>query len=105
MRKLAIKPVSQPSPSRKEPESSGMPLRIRRFRKLPPIKRPVGQYESSDDEDTPSKGPSIASLSAENDSLRELLWGLNNSLAAKLIKIRDLVDDINSLRFKLDQKL
>jgi hypothetical protein len=38
-------------------------------------------------------------------SLRELLWGLNDRLAAKLIKIRDLVDDINSLRFKLDQKL
>jgi hypothetical protein len=81
-----------------------VPLRIKRFRKLPSIKRPVGQYESSDEEDTPSKGPSITSLSAKNDSLRDLLWSLNDRLATKL-KIRDLVDDINNLRFKLDHKL
>ena len=31
--------------------------------------------------------------------------GLNNNLATNLLKIRDLVDDINSLCFKLDQKL
>jgi phosphatidylserine/phosphatidylglycerophosphate/cardiolipin synthase-like enzyme len=37
--------------------------------------------------------------------MRELLWELNENLATKLIKVRDLVDDINSLRFKLDQKL
>jgi hypothetical protein len=80
-------------------------LRIKRFRKLPPIKHLAGQYESSDDEDAPSKGSTIAFLSAENESLRELLWGLNDRLAAKLIKIGDLVDDINSLYFKLDQKL
>jgi len=61
--------VSKPAPTRKESESSGVPLRIKRFRKLPPMKRPAGQYESSDEEDAPSKGPSIASLSAENDSL------------------------------------
>jgi hypothetical protein len=73
--------------------------------KLPPIRRPIGEYESSDGEDTPSKGPSIASLSAENDSLQDLLWSLNDSLATNLLKIRDLVDDINSLCFKLNQKL
>ena len=72
---------------------------------LPPIKRPAWQYESSDEEDAPSKGPSIASLSSENASLRELLSGLNDSLASYLTKIRDLVDDITSLHFKLDQKL
>jgi hypothetical protein len=38
-------------------------------------------------------------------SLWDLLWGLNDSLATNLTKIRDLVDDINNLRFKLDQKL
>ena len=43
MRKPAKKPVCKPAPSRKESESSGAPLRIKRFRKLPPIKRPVGQ--------------------------------------------------------------
>ena len=63
------------------------------------------QYESSDKEDAPPRGPSIASLSSENASLRDLLWNLNDSLAMNLLKIRDLVDDINSLRFKLDQKL
>ena len=68
MHKPAKKPMSKTAPSGKETESSGAPLRIKRFRKLPPIRRPVGQYESSD-EDTPSKGPSIASLSAKNDSL------------------------------------
>ena len=102
--KPAKKPVSKPAPSRKESESSGAPLRIKRFRKVPPIKRPTGQYESSDEEDAPSKGPSITSLSTKNDSLRDLLWGLNDNLATNLLKIRDLVDDINSLRFKLDEK-
>jgi hypothetical protein len=105
IRKSAKKPKSKTAPSRRESESSGAPLRIKRFRKLPPIKRYAGQFESSDDEDAPSKGPTITSLSAENESLRELLWDLNDRLAAKLIKIRDLVNDINSLRFKLDQKL
>jgi hypothetical protein len=105
MHKLAKKLESKPAQSGKESESSGAPLRIKRFRKLPSIKRPVGQYESSDEEDTPSKGPSIASLSAKNDSLRDLLWSLNDRLATKLLKIRDLVDDINNLRFKLDHKL
>ena len=105
MCKLAKKLESKTAPSGKESESSGAPLRIKRFRKLPPIKRLVGQYESSAKEDTPSKGPSIASLSAENDSVRDLLWSLNDSLATKLLKIRDLVDDINNLHFKLDQKL
>ena len=40
-----------------------------------------------------------------NDSIQDLFWGLNDSLATNLLKIRDLVYDINSLRFKLDQKL
>ena len=31
--------------------------------------------------------------------------GLNDNLATSLLKIRDLVNDINSLRFKLNQKL
>ena len=104
MRKPAKKLVSEPAPSDKGSEY-GAPLRIKKFRKFPPTKRPVGQYESSDEEDAPPKDPSITSLSAENDNLRELLWSLNGNLATKLIKIRDLVDDIKSLRFKLDQKL
>ena len=106
MRKPAKEPVRKPALSRKEStKSSGMPLRIKRFRKLPPIKQPAGQYESSDEEDTPPKGPSISSLSIENATLRDLLWGLNDYLAKNLVKIRDVVDDIISLRFKLDQKL
>ena len=60
---------------------------------------------SSDEEEAPPKGPSISSLSTENATLRDLLWGLNDSLAKNLIQIRDLVNDITSLRFKLDQKL
>ena len=94
-----------PALSGKGSKSSRTPLRIKRFRKLPPIKTLTGQYESSDEVDAPSKGPSIASLSVKNDSLRDLLWGLNDNLAMNLLKIRDLVDDINSLHFKLDQKL
>jgi hypothetical protein len=105
MHKPAKKPVSKMAPSDKGSESSGAPLRIKRLSKLPPIKRPARLYESSDEEDAPSKGPSIASLSAKNNNLRELLWSLNENLATQLIKIRDLVDDINSLRFKLYQKL
>ena len=105
MHKLAKELVRMPAPSRKKLEFLGAPLRIRRFRKLSPIKRPVGQYKSSDEEDAPSKGPSITSLSAKNDSLRDLFWGLNDNLATYLLNIRDLVDDINSLRFKLDYKL
>ena len=100
--KLAKESVSKLAPSGKESKSSGAHLRIKRFRKLSPIKRPIGQYESSDEEDAPSKGPSIASLSAKNDSLWDLLWGINNNLATNLHKIRDLVDDISNLCFKLD---
>ena len=104
MHKPAKKLESKPTSLGKESESSGAPLRIKRFRKLPSIKRPIGQYESSDKEDAPSRGPSITSLSFENASLQDLLWNLDDSLAWNLLKIRDLVDDINSLRFKLDEK-
>ena len=106
MRKLAKEPMRKPALSGKEStESSGASIRIKRFRKLLPIKRLTEQYESSDEEDAPSKGPSIASLSFENNGLRDIHWGLNDNLATNLLKIRDLVDDINSLCFKLDQKL
>ena len=60
IRKPTKELVCKPAPSGKELESLSTPLRI---------KRPIGQYESSDEEDAPSKGPSIASLSSENDSL------------------------------------
>jgi len=69
MCKPTKKLVNKPTPLGKESESSGAPLRIKRFRKLPSIKRSVGQYEGSDEEDAPSKGSSITSLSSENDSL------------------------------------
>ena len=69
MHKPAKKLESKPTSLGKESESSGAPLRIERFGKLPSIKRPTGQYESSDEEDAPSKGPSITSLSTKNDSL------------------------------------
>jgi hypothetical protein len=42
MRKPANKPVSEPTPSGKGSESSGTPLKIKRFRKLPPIRHPAG---------------------------------------------------------------
>jgi hypothetical protein len=41
MRKTAKKPVSEPAPSGKGSESLGLPLRIKRFRKLPPIRCPA----------------------------------------------------------------
>jgi hypothetical protein len=44
-------------------------------------------------------------LASKKAILCDLLWGLNDRLAINLIKIRDLVDEINSLRFKMDQKL
>ena len=100
MRKPPKKLVSKLALSGKVSESS---VRIQRFRKPPSIKRTVGQYESSDEEDAPSMGPSIASLSSEKARLRDLLWNLDDSLATNLLKIRDLVHDINSLHFKLDQ--
>ena len=106
MRKPAKEPVRKPALSGKEStKSSGTPLRINWFKKLPPIKQPIGQYQSSDEEDTPPKGPSLSSLSVENATLWDLLWGLNDCLAKNLIKIRDVVNDIISLCFKLDHKL
>jgi len=43
MRKPAKKPIHKPAPSGREmTESSSAPLRIKRFRKLPPIKPPAG---------------------------------------------------------------
>jgi hypothetical protein len=74
MHKLAKELVRKLTPLGKElAESSSVPLRIKRFIKLHPIKQPMGQYESSDEEDAPPKGPSIASLSSKNAILRDLL--------------------------------
>jgi len=98
--------MSKPKPPPKEQtETSSQPLRIKMIRKLPPIKRHSRQHESSDEEETPPKGPTISSLSSKNLILRNQIWGLNNRLAKNLIKICDLVDDIKSLCFRMDQKL
>lgn len=98
--------MSKPKPPPKEQaESSSQSLKIKWFRKLPPIRRPAGQFESSDEEDAPPRVPSITSISSENVTLRKHIRGLNNRLADNLIKIKDLEDDINNLHFKLDQKI
>lgn len=98
--------MSKPKPPPKEQtETSSQMLRIKQFKKLPPIRWLARQRETSDEEDMPPKGPTISSLSSENLILREHIRGLNDSLAENLIKIRALVDDMNSLCFKMDQKI
>ena len=88
----------KPAPS-KTTETSGAPLRIERFSKLPPIKRPAGHYESSDDEEE-----AISTLIAEKKELQELYWDLNEKLEAILLEIKNRSDEIESLKFQLEQK-
>jgi hypothetical protein len=72
MRKLAKKPVSEPTPSRKGSESSGAPLRIKMIINPKIRGQPAGFLSESEDEQS-SKGPTLASLSTSNRSLWQVL--------------------------------
>jgi hypothetical protein len=79
-RKLAKKPVSKPTPSGKESESLGTPLRFKRMVK-PPIRGQPAIFFSDSEDEQPPKGPTLASLSASNKSLHESIRKANDHLA------------------------
>ena len=102
--KPTIKPESKPAPSGKGPESSGAPFRFKRMVKLQIRGQPVGFFSDGEDEQ-PSKGPTLASLSASNKSLCESIRKANDRLAKSLLKIKDLSDEINELRRGFGEKV
>jgi septal ring factor EnvC (AmiA/AmiB activator) len=51
------------------------------------------------------KGPTLASLSTSNKSLRESIRKANDRLVESLMKIKDLVDEINELRHGFREKV
>jgi hypothetical protein len=71
----------------------------------PPIRgQPAGFFSDSDDEQPP-KGPTLASLSTSNKSLRESIRKANDRLVESLMKIKDLVDKINELCHGFGEKV
>jgi hypothetical protein len=58
--------------------------------------QPTGFLSDSEDEQ-PSKGPMLASLSASNKSLCERVRKANDHLNESLLKIKDLSDEFNEL--------
>ena len=92
-------------PSGKESiESSDAPLRFKRMVKPPIRGQPTGFFSDSDDEQPP-KGPTLASLSTSNKSLRESIRKANDRLTESLMKIKDLGDEINELRRGFGEKV
>ena len=72
---------------------------------MPPIRmHPTGFFSDSEDEQ-PTKGNTIASLSASNKSLRESVRKANDHLAKSLMKIKDLSDEINEFHRGFGEKL
>ena len=104
MHKPAKKPVSKLAPSGKESESSSAPLRIKRMIKPQIREQPAGFLSDSEDEQ-PSKGPTLTSLSASNKTPRESVRKANDHLAESLLKIKDLDNEINELRRGFGEKV
>jgi hypothetical protein len=104
MRKPAKKSVSEPAPSGKGSESSGAPLRIKRMIKLQIRGQPTGFLSQSEDEQ-PSKGPTLTSLSTSNKSLRASIRKANDCITKSVLKIKELGDEINELRCGFGEKL
>jgi hypothetical protein len=104
MRKLAKKPVSELTPSRKGSESSGAPLRIKRIIK-PEIRGQPARFLSESEDEQPSKGPTLASLSTSNRSLRASIRKANDHIAESVLKIKEHSDEINELRRGFGEKV
>jgi len=85
----------------KKTESYSTLPRIRRHLPQPSIKRRVGQYESSDEEDDPNI---IGELLAKQASLRAELRVLEDDLEEKNTEISHR-DDVNRFRFMFNTKL
>jgi hypothetical protein len=96
MRKSPKKSENKLAPLGKETESLGAALRIKRMIKAQIRGQPTGFLSDSEDEQ-PSKGPMLASLSASNKSLCERVRKANDHLNESLLKIKDLSDEFNEL--------
>ena len=72
---------------------------------MPPIRmHPTGFFSDSEDEQ-PTKGNTLASLSSSNKSLRESIRKANDHLAESLMKIKDLDDEFNELHCGFGEKV
>jgi len=100
----ALKPKLTPK-EKEQAESSSQPLRIRRFRKPPVIRRRPGEFESSDKEEEMPKEPTIASLSTQIKTLHLENRQLNNHLSENILKTKNLEDDINAIRHAVGMKI
>jgi hypothetical protein len=89
MHKLAKKLVSELTPSEKGLESSDAPLRIKRMIK-PQIRGQPTRFHSESEDKQPSKGPTLASLSTSNRSLRASIRKANDRIAKSVLKIKEL---------------
>jgi hypothetical protein len=96
MRKPAKKLNSKMASSGKESESSGAPLKIKRMIKPQIRGQPAGFFSESEDKQ-PSKGPMLTSLRTSNRSLRESIRKANDRIAESILKIKELIDEINEL--------
>jgi hypothetical protein len=104
MHKPTKKPISEPTPSRKGSESSGAPLRIRRMIK-PQIRGQRAGFLSKSEDEQPSKGHTLASLSTSNRSLRASIRKANDRITESVLKIKELGDEINELHLGFGEKL
>ena len=71
----------------------------------PQIRGQPARFFSDSDSEQPPKGPTLASLSASNRSLRESVKKANDRLAESLVKIKDLSDEINELHRGFGEKV
>lgn len=87
------------TPKEKEQaQSSCQPLRIQQVWMPTMVWRPPVPFEGDEEVEVKPKVPTIASLSAKIINLCEDVRILRGSLAESYVKIRDLEDDINTLR-------
>lgn len=73
--------------------------------KPPIIKGPPRIFKSSDEEEAPPRGPTVASLSTKIVTLHQDVRKLRDNLAESRVKVRDLEHDIKTLHFGLGRKI
>jgi hypothetical protein len=71
----------------------------------PQIRGQPTEFLSESEDEQPSKGPILASLSASNRSLRASIKKANDRIAESIMKIKELGDEMNELRHGFGEKV
>jgi hypothetical protein len=71
----------------------------------PQIRGQRTEFLSESEDEQPSKGPILASLSASNRSLRASIKKANDHIAESIMKIKELGDEMNELRHSFGEKV